>query len=135
MPVIYVLCNHNFNLKDERVFLQNIRIIIIFTYIIYSIYTYICLKCTHFLKINAGNSLSADIFLSFFDDPSHSGLHQLCRGVPNLFPWGTHTEKHRCVPSLEVKHFALFLVILVVVVVLQTIGLFPAKCWPVRLSP
>ena len=27
-------------------------------YIIYSIYTYICLKCTQFLKINGGNSLS-----------------------------------------------------------------------------
>ena len=36
-----------------------IIIIIIFTYIIYSIYTYICLKCTKFLQINAGNSLSA----------------------------------------------------------------------------
>ena len=24
----------------------------------FSIYTYICLKCTQFLKINAGNSLS-----------------------------------------------------------------------------
>ena len=42
-------------------FYQNIRGIIIFiyiTFIIYSNYTYICLKCTHFLKINAGNSLS-----------------------------------------------------------------------------
>ena len=34
--------------------------ILIIAYIrIFSIYTYICLKCTKFLKINAGNSLSA----------------------------------------------------------------------------
>ena len=42
-------------------FFKNICIIIIFTYntyIIYIIYTYIFLKCTQFLKINAGNSLS-----------------------------------------------------------------------------
>ena len=30
------------------------------TYIIYNMYTYICLKCTQFLKINAGDSLSED---------------------------------------------------------------------------
>ena len=30
----------------------------IYIHYIYSIYTYICFKCTHFLKINAGNSLS-----------------------------------------------------------------------------
>ena len=44
------------NTRGFGAFLQNIRIIIIFTYItciIHSIYRYICLKCTQFLKINA----------------------------------------------------------------------------------
>ena len=67
-PLIYGLSYHNFNLKYERVccILNKIYIqIIIFTYttyIIYNIYTYICLKCTQFLKINAGNSLSVHIY-------------------------------------------------------------------------
>ena len=66
---------HVFNLRtllspfqcrmQERLlhFQQNIIIIIIFTYITYSIYSYIYLKCTQFLKINAGNSLSDGIMV------------------------------------------------------------------------
>ena len=49
-------------------FEQNISIIIIFTYIayiIYRIYTYLFLKCTQFLKINAGNSFSEGIHRNF----------------------------------------------------------------------
>ena len=59
--LIYGLCYHNFNLKYERVcciltkYMYNNYIYI---YILYSLYSSICLKCTKILKINAGNSLS-----------------------------------------------------------------------------
>ena len=54
-PLIYGLCFHNFNLKYEMVCCIFNKIYI--KYIIYSIYMYISLKCTQFLKMNAGNSL------------------------------------------------------------------------------
>ena len=62
-------------------FQQNIRIIIIFTYIryiIYSIYTYICWKCIKFLKISACTTLSETIFCVCYTHTIFSCLLVYC---------------------------------------------------------